>query len=95
MCEKRVCCFENQLLKVKKKQSVRKNTPKNQKELNGIGIIHIDVVVLLIFTPSFFNYSPFYFILFHFIFLPSTFSGTHVRTLHTGSYASDVEAEDL
>ena len=77
------------------KRKFYKITPKNQKELNGIGIIHIAVVVVLIFTPSFFNYSPFYFILFHFIFLPSTFSGTHVRTLCTGSYASDVEAEDL
>ena len=64
---------------MKKKQSVRKNTPKNQKELNGIGIIHIAVVVVLIFTPSFFNYSPFYFILFYFIlfFYPRLFQ---VRT---------------
>ena len=64
----------------KKKQSIRKNTPKNQKELNGIETIYIAVVVVLIFTLSFFNYS-----LFYFIFLPFTFSVTLVRT---GSYAS-------
>ena len=72
-----------------KKQSIvsGKNTPKNQRELNGIEVIYIAVVVVLIFTLSFFNYSLFYFILFHFIFLPSTFSGTHVHNERTGSYA--------
>ena len=51
MWEKRVYCFENRLSEVKKKQSIRKNTPKNQKELNGIETIYIPVVVVLIFTP--------------------------------------------
>ena len=67
MWEKRVCCFENRLPGVKKKQTVRcfrKNTPKNQTEFNGIEAIYIVLVVVLTFTSSFFNYSLFYFILF-------------------------------
>ena len=39
----------------------RKNTPKNQPELNGIEAIYVVVVVVFIFTLSFLNYSPFYF----------------------------------
>ena len=53
MWETRVRCFENQLSGVKKKKPVRKNTPENQKELNGIEAIYIAVVVVLIFTLSF------------------------------------------
>ena len=57
MWEKRVCCFENRLSDVKKKQTVRcfrKNIPKNQTEFNGIEAIYIAVVVVLTFTSSFF-----------------------------------------
>ena len=65
MWEKRVYCFENRLAEVKKKkQSIRKNTPKNQKELNRIETIYIPVVVVLIFTLSFLIIL--FFILFYF-----------------------------
>ena len=70
-----------------KKQTVRcftKYTPKNQIELNRIEAICIVVVVLLIFTLSFLIIL--FFMLFHLIFLPLTFSGMHVCTMHTGSY---------
>ena len=56
----------------KKKWCVRKNTPKNQKELNGIEAIYI-VVVVLTFTLSLFNYSLFYVIFFHVIFFTLDF----------------------
>ena len=87
MLWKRVFCFENRLSGVKKKQTVRcftKYTPKNQIELNRIEAICIVVVVLLIFTLSFLIIL--FFMLFHLIFLPLTFSGMHVCTMHTGSY---------
>ena len=60
--------------RVWKKQTVRcfrKNTPKNQTELNGIEVIQIAVAFVLIFTLSFLIIL--FFILFYFVFLPSTF----------------------
>ena len=73
--------------RVREKQTVRcfrRNTPKNQRELNGIEAIYIVLVVDLILTLSFFNYSPFCCNIF---FLPSTFSGTHGCTVRTGGFA--------
>ena len=70
--------------RVSKKQTVRclrKNTPKNQIELNGIEAIYIVVDVVLIFTLSFLNYSLFYFILFHLIFFTLDFF-RHARVYH-------------
>ena len=81
MWEKRVCCFKNRLSgeREKKKQPVRKNTTKNQKELNAIETIYIAVVVVLIFTLPFFNYIVLFFVLSYFIlfFYPRLFQ---VRT---------------
>ena len=75
--------------RVWKKQTVRcfrKNTPKNQTELNGIEAIYIAVVVVLFLRFLFLIIL--FFILFYFIyFLLSTFSGMHMHTMHTGSYA--------
>ena len=82
MWEKRVFCF-------------RKNTPKNQTELYAIGAIYIVVIVVLLFTLSFLiilDFILFYFIL---LFLPSTFSGTHVSTVRTGSYAPEIVARSV
>ena len=62
-----------------KKQTVRyfrKNTPKNETELNAIRAIYIVVVVVLIFTPSFLIILFFYFISFYSSY-PRLF---HVRT---------------
>ena len=58
MWEKGDSCFENRLSGVKKTvRCFRVNIPKNQRELNGIEVMYISVVVVLIFTLSFFNYS--------------------------------------
>ena len=62
--------------RVWKKQTVRcfrKNTPKNQTELNGIEAIYIAVI----FALSFFNYPLFYFILFHLFFALDFFRYAH------------------
>ena len=65
----------------------KKKYSKESKRVKRNWAIYIVVVVVLIFTLSFLNYSLFYFILFHDIFLLSTFSGTHVCTVGTASYA--------
>ena len=75
--------FWKPTFRCKKKKPVRKNTPENQKELNGIEAIYIAVVVVLIFTLSFLIKLCFILL---FFFLPLTFSGTHVHTVGTGSY---------
>ena len=99
MWEKRVCCFENRLLGVKKKKVRKEKHSKESKRVKrNWGNLYCRCCCFN-FT-LFFNYSLFYFILLYFIlfyfilfyfisviFLPSTFSGTHVRTVRTGSYA--------
>ena len=72
--------FGNKLFSVSKKQTVRyfrKNTSKNQTELNAIEAIYIVVVVLLISTLSFLIILFFDFYYFILLFLPSNFQ---VRT---------------
>ena len=78
MWRKRVCCFENRLSGVKKKQTVRylrKNKPKNQTELNAIETILI--VVDVVFYTFFFNHSLFLNFISFYCFYPRLFQ---VRT---------------
>ena len=78
MWRKRVCCFENRLSAIKKKQTnkqtvryVRKSTPKNQTELNAIEAIFTVVVVL--FYAFFFNHTLFLNFISFYCFYPRLF----------------------
>ena len=81
MWRKRVCCFENRLSGVKKKNNkqtvryFRKKAPKNQTELNAIEAIFI--VVVVVFYTFFFSHTLFLNFISFYCFYPRLFQ---VRT---------------